>query len=76
MSEVRLTKYFCSHCSKPVEEGQEVTSILSGSAGCLSMKNGEIDGNVNNIQGAIVFHDECFLELAGLEYYPRKKGDD
>lgn len=67
-------KYFCLHCKQEIKNGQDVTGILSGSAKGIAMKNGVIDGEIKNIAGSIVFHDECFLQFAGNEYYPRVVG--
>jgi hypothetical protein len=63
----------CPHCHRDIEDNTNITTIVSGSADSVVVKDGQPIGNIHDIVGSIVFHDECFVEIAGREYYPREK---
>jgi hypothetical protein len=70
-------KYRCPHCQKNIENDTNVTTIVSGSADAIfTGDDGHPNGNVKDIVASIIFHDECFLQIAGEEYYPRQGVDE
>ena len=58
--------YICKICNKVVEDGDKTIIIQSGS---LVLSQNCIDPP-NEEQCAFVFHDDCFLSVAGKEFHP------
>jgi hypothetical protein len=58
----------CNHCSKKIKLHSKAVMIASGNV----TKKGDYY-ELNNIDGAFNFHYNCFIEVAGKDYYP---GDD
>lgn len=71
MDETTRENYMCPVCNKPIEEGQKVTGIMSGSARGICRENKRTQGDISKMYPeALVFHDDCFLSVAGSEFFP------
>lgn len=51
----------CKNCEKTVNKGELSTIIISGSMGDMALED---------FRGSFVFHDDCFLEIAGKYHCP------
>lgn len=52
----------CSLCEKAISHKEKIVAILSG-----SHLEDEIGMQPN---GVLVYHDDCFLEIAGEDFHP------
>jgi len=52
----------CKVCAKTIENKEKATIIVSGSLG---------PNQIDEMTEPVVFHDSCFLEVAGEAYHPR-----
>ena len=60
--EQEVSRHYCHHCEKEVEQESTATVIMTG-----KVINDELDDIDSH---TLIFHDNCFIEIAGEEYYP------
>ena len=56
--------YVCFHCGQKIENGSAVAAIIQGTINT----NTDI---IDNKPGALLFHEECYKEIAGSNYCPQ-----
>jgi len=71
MKNTNTEKYLCPCCDLPVEDTQKVVLIYAGYADNVRREEGTQFGRVIDERGeSLIFHDECYIGIAGRKFYP------
>jgi len=62
------TDAFCNYCNETFDDYEKKSISIKRSSSCFSRKYNEFPKYKN-----IIFHEECFVNVAGEEYLPQNK---